>query len=226
MKRYLLMLVFLFLMLIALGNYLFGLYHANSTFEQIRQKLMLIASSSTVSISTDEVLKVPLEQRSEGTADYMVIYDKLVKIKEANPAFIKYVYIMTATDQPGILQYVVDADPVPEIITAKCPTSLPGDQYDARKQPEMLNAYNGPSADKKITSDEWGVFISGYAPIRDESGKTVAILGVDTGAEEVDKAHQKLKQAGFVLLLTVILFLMSFVSLVRFPSLFSPPPGA
>ena len=67
---------------------------------------------------------------------------------------------MTATDQPGILQYVVDADPLPQIITARCQTALPGDKYDARRFPEMMEAYFGASADQKVTFDNWGAFTS------------------------------------------------------------------
>ncbi len=213
MKRFIWIILFTLLFLAALSNFLIYQYRLNDAFNQTRQRLMLIASNSALSISAEEVLKVPLERKSESTPEYLDVYYKLEKIKEANSPLVKYVYIMTTTDQPGILQYVVDADPVPQIITAKCPTSLPGDKYDARQFPEMLNAYSGPSADKKITVDVWGTFISGYAPIRDADGKTIAILGVDSDAASMQLMQKRAKAPGVAVLFTGLLFFLLFAIL-------------
>jgi len=214
MRRFLGIFLFALLFLAALSNALIYGYRLRNNFNATRERLMLIASNAALSIDAEDILKIPLEQRSEGTPAYMVIYNKLVKIKEANPR-VKYVYIMTTTNQPGILQYVVDADPVPEIITARCPTALPGDKYDARAIPEMMSAYNGPSADEKINTDAWGVFISGYAPIRDSEGKSVAILGVDSDAVSMQVMQKGAKVRGKIALFAGILFLISFITLIK-----------
>jgi len=163
---------------------------------------------------------VPLQQRSEGNPQYLVIYEKLLKIKEANPV-VKYAYIMTTTTQAGILQSVVDADPLPEIITARCTTSLPGDKYDARQVPEMLEAFNGPTADKEIIVDQWGTFVSGYAPIRDRDGKSVAILGVDSDARELGALKERTKTSGYFALAIGILFTSVLIFFIKkdFPAL-------
>jgi len=199
------------LFLIALSSFIFCQFRLQDNFNQTRDRLMLIASNSAQAISADEVFNVPLEQRSEGTAEYLIVYQKLLKIKEVNPC-VKYAYIMTSTNQPGILQYVVDADPVPQIITAKCPTALPGDRYDARRFPEMMNAYDKPSADKLITSDAWGTFISGYAPIVDTNGKSIAILGIDTDAAPIQVMQKRAKLAGQAVLVTGFLFVILFAA--------------
>jgi sensor histidine kinase regulating citrate/malate metabolism len=47
----------------------------------------------------------------------------------------------------------------------------------------MLKGYDGPSADEHIEMDEWGGALSGYAPIRDAWGETIAVLGVDIAAD-------------------------------------------
>jgi hypothetical protein len=216
MKRFVWVILFLFLFLAALGHYLIGEYRLRDNFNKTREKLMLIASNAALSIDAAALLKVPLVQSAEATSpEYEVIYQKLVKIKKANP-LVKYAYTMVATEQPGILQYVVDANPAPEIITARCPTSLPGDKYDAREIPEMMNAYYKPSADKTITTDVWGIFISGYAPIRDSTGKAVAILGVDTDATLMQITQKRVKERLDKVSITGILFLLSFATLIRF----------
>jgi len=214
MKRFLWIFICALLFLMVLSNYVFYGFYLRNTFNKARERLMLIASNAALSISADEVFNVPLVQRSEGTPEYQVLYQKLVKIKEANPSIVKYVYIMTATNQPGIMQYVIDADPVPEIITARCPTSLPGDKYDARQIPELLNAYNGPDADKEITTDVWGTFISGYAPIRDIDGKPVAIIGVDSDATSIKNMQKRVRLLGGAAIFTGFLFILSFTTLL------------
>jgi len=214
MKRFLWVFLGGLIFLAALLSFIFFAYRAENTFNKIRERLILIASNAAIGLDADELFNVPLVQRSEGTPEYMAVFHKLEKIKQSNP-FIKYVYIMITTGKPGILQYVVDADPVPEIITAHCPTSLPGDKYDARNLPEMLQAFSGPTADKQITVDVWGVFISGYAPIRDTSGKTAAIIGVDTDAVFVRNMQKDAKLAGRIALLAGIFFLISLFTLVK-----------
>ncbi|MDO8489623.1 MAG: hypothetical protein Q7S42_05915 [Candidatus Omnitrophota bacterium] len=216
MRRFLWIFIFALLFLGALINFLLYQYRLNDTFSRTRQRLISIASDAALSISAQEVLNVPLEQKSEGTPEYLAIYYKLEKIKKENLPFVKYIYIMTTTVRPGILQYVVDADPVPQIITARCPTSLPGDKYDARELPEMLEAYNGPSADRKIATDVWGTFISGYAPIRDTDGATIAILGVDSDGASIQLMQKSAQMRGIIALFTGLLFIISFATLIKY----------
>ncbi len=213
-KRFIWIFLGLIIFLSGLSGFLFTEYRLRSNFNQVRERLILIASNAAISLDADEILKIPLTQRSEGTPEYMSVFRKLEKIKASNPS-VKYVYVMTTTNQPGILQYVVDADPVPQIITAHCPTSLPGDKYDARNLPEMLEAYQGPTADKKITTDVWGVFISGYAPIRDADGKAVAILGVDTDAAFMRGMQGDAKFAAKLALFSGLIFLLSLLTLIK-----------
>ncbi|MCX5698426.1 MAG: hypothetical protein NTX01_01865 [Candidatus Omnitrophica bacterium] len=210
MRRFLGIFITVVLFLLAMGNFIFSQYRLQSSFQQTQERLMLITANAALSIDVEALQKVPLVQRGEGTPEYQAITQKLIAIKKINPT-LKYVYIMTATDQPGILQYVVDADPLPQIITAGCSTALHGDKYDARELPDLINAYDRPTADRKVTTDEWGTFISGYAPIQDVFGKTVGILGVDTDAAWVGLMQKKINLSGRLALGTGFLFLLSFI---------------
>jgi len=213
MKRFLVIFIAAILFLFAAGNFIFSQYRLENALQQTRERLMLIAANAALSIDVEVLQKIPLVQRGEGTLEYQSITDKLVLIKKINPT-LKYVYIMTATDQPGIMQYVVDADPLPQIITARCTTALPGDKYDARELPELINAYDRPTADRKVSTDAWGTTISGYAPIQDIFGKSVGILGIDTDASWVDLMQKKISLSGRLALGAGFLFLLSFIILI------------
>lgn len=217
MKRFIPVAVFAAIFFAALSGYLFLEVRLQNTLDKTRKQLIEIASSAALNVTADEVFNIPLNQWSEGTPEYMEVYRKLEQVKAANPS-VKYAYIMTTTIQPGILQYVADADPLPEILTSHSPTALPGDKYDARSRPEMLAAYNGPAADEKIIPDAWGIFISAYAPIRDIDGRTAAILGVDTDAAAILKLQKTGRGAGKIALIAGVLFLGSLLTLIKLPN--------
>ena len=58
----------------------------------------------------------------------------------------------------------------------------------------MMEALKGPSADTRPMADEWGVTLSGYAPVRDKNGKVVAVLGVDMDARDVAAVRREIIQ--------------------------------
>lgn len=211
-KRYILIFGFGLFFVLALYNLFSYEFTLNSSLESFRGKLKTIAVNASQAIDADTLLKIPLRADADKTEEYKVIYDVLLNIKQRHP-LIKYIYIMTTTDEEGILQYVVDADPLPEIATAKGPTSFSGDKYDARNVPALLDAYKGPSADEEYVEDEWGASLSGYAPFYDKSGKAVAILGVDANASQLAKTRVMTERLLVITLITGILFLLSVIIL-------------
>ena len=184
MKRVLLLSVCGIVFLGALGHILFYEHAKNAKLQEMREELMAIAAKSSPSIDGALLLRIPLTMDGDKTPEYKEIYDILAGIKEAYPV-VKYAYILTTTDQPGIMQFVVDADPLPEIVTARSQRSFPGDKYDVRHLTEIMNAFSMVCADRNINADAWGVTLSGYAPIGGPGGKTVAILCIDMDAGRV-----------------------------------------
>ncbi|MDD5138251.1 MAG: hypothetical protein PHG72_05470 [Candidatus Omnitrophica bacterium] len=184
MKRIVLLSVCGIVFLGALGHILFYEHAKNAKFRQMREELMAIAAKSSPSIDAAALARIPLTMEGDKTPEYKEIYDTLVEIKEAYPV-VKYAYILTTTDQPEIMQFVVDADPLPEIVTARSQRSFPGDKYDVRHLTEIRNAFSMVCADRNINADAWGVTLSGYAPINGPGGKAVAILCIDMDASSV-----------------------------------------
>jgi len=162
-------------------------------FKAIRYQLMIIAQIAALQVDADKLLAIPLNKEGIYSPAYKDIDVQLNKIKQVNPQ-IRYIYIMFKTNRPGTTQFVVDADTIPERVTAldhitrgnpKNPLSFPGDFYDATRFPEMLKAFDGPAADTRLGQDEWGKLMSGYAPIRNTKGEAVALIGVDIMADKV-----------------------------------------
>lgn len=195
-------LVLSFIFVSGLSSLLIHEFAIKSQFNQLRDKLMVIAQTAALMVDADSAVAVPLNREGINTVQYKSIAEKLKKIKAVNP-IIKSIYIMAKTGKEGIWQFVVDPDPV---VKGKrlSPTSYPGDQYDASRFPEMLKGFLGPSADKKLMLDEWGVTLSGYAPVFNKNGKTAVVLGVDISAEDVYNTRKAVHRRGIFVLITGI----------------------
>ena len=181
------------LFVVALSDALISQYAIHSQFNALRERLMVIAQISVLTIDPDVLQAVPLNRGGIHSPEYQAVAEKLRKIKQTNPV-IKYIYTMKRTGKVGSWQFVVD--PEPDSPRGGGPTSYPGDAYDSGRFPEMLKAVDGPAADKRLEIDEWGPTLSGYAPILNDHGQAVAILGVDMAAQDVyiiqNKMHQRL----------------------------------
>lgn len=200
-----LILIFSIFFVMVLSELVIYKFTLDFQFNQLREKLMIIAQTASLSIDADMLMAIPLNQSGISTVTYKTISRQLSRIKEINPS-IKYIYTMTKTEQAGIWQFIVDPSPTLEGPKKKGgPTAFPGDKYDAFRFPEMIRGFSGPSADKKIMVDEWGITLSGYAPVRDNNGKVVAVLGVDMLAADVYMAQRMLH------LRAIMVFLIGFL---------------
>ena len=200
--------IFSLLFVALLGNFILLKYSLKLQFNQLREKLKVIAQTAVLSVDGAELDKVPLNREGINTPTFRDISSQLLKIKQTNPV-IKYIYIMAKTDEPEIYQFVVDPDALTERASKARRASFPGNKYDAHNFPEMLKAFNGPSVDTELVVDEWGKLLSGYAPIFGKDNLPVAILGIDIDASDVYLAEKGLLYRGvFVLLMGVIFSLV------------------
>ena len=60
--------------------------------------------------------------------------------------------------------------------------------------PQLLQAFEKPykaHSDHDFFQDQWGTWLSGFAPIVDSNGKVEAVLGVDVSADHIRKVENK-----------------------------------
>ena len=153
------------------------LYHQihRAVLRQIQERLASVASS--ISVEIDPKTHAFLRSRAdESTLEYRRMKALLRRQMAANPE-IKDIYTMRPGKRPMIWEFVVDADP-------EDPARL-GEEYDTSAYPELRSGLSRPSADQTVTHDKWGYWLSGYAPIRDASGRATGIVGVDMSADQL-----------------------------------------
>jgi len=146
---------------------------------------------------------------SEGTDEeaYASIYHMLSCFLDS--ASVEYIYTMTYADEDNF-QFVIDADPDE-------PAEF-GEYYET--EDEMTVAFGGTAtATVEVSEDVWGAAYSGYAPIKNSSGKIVGIVGVDVNASEISATVLRIINyiisaaiAGFVI---AIIFAIIFAASIR-----------
>ncbi len=183
-----------------LSNFLLYKYSYNSRFSQLREELEFVTQTAALGVDEKVLVQVPLDREGVESPQYKEIAEKLRRIKDSNPQIV-FIYTMAPADKDGVWRFIVDPDPSGREKRKDGPTAFPGDAYDISRFPQMRKALDGPSADMRLMEDEWGVTLSGYAPIRDSSGKTVAILGIDMTADKVRSMAKELNRRALLVLL-------------------------
>jgi len=191
-----------------LSNILVHRVSLESQFQQLRQGLVALTRTSSLMVSGDMLRQVPLDKAGVNSEAYRATAALLRMIRDANPR-IHSIYTMAPAPQGGAWHFIVDADPVEKGKDGRTLTSYPDDPYDASRFPEMEKALQEPTADQKLMVDEWGVTLSGYAPVRDSAGRPVAILGIDMSAKDVFDMERELNRRILVVLaLGIVLSLL------------------
>jgi hypothetical protein len=102
------------------------------------------------------------------------------------------------------LEFVADGVP-PQTGDGEAPKEMPtrpGEPFDASPYPDLLLGFERPAADRGYSvTDQWGIALSGYAPIKDASGHVIAVLGVDMSDVDVAARFKELDRALLVTLL-------------------------
>lgn len=159
-----------------------GFIGYKARFEELRTRLLMTARTAVLSIDPELVRQIPLTETGTNHPAFRAVNGSLARIREENPE-IKYIYLLTRSEKPEMLRFV--ADPDFNLLQPGDDTSRPGDPYDASDFPEMIRGFQTATADRKLVRDDWGLLVSGYAPVRMSDGSAIAILGIDLEAKHV-----------------------------------------
>lgn len=118
---------------------------------------------------------------------------------------VEYIYTMRSRED-GTVEFVVDADTEEG--------ALIGEEYESYDTIDA--ALSGTAAvDDEVSSDQWGSYYSGFAPIYD-GNKIVGIVGVDCSVDSIEeKTDAILKKLFFVELICIIVSIFISVSVGR-----------
>lgn len=176
-------------------------YSVVSAYEigQVNKKIQATAEYAAESIDPDD--HVALEPGDEASDAYNTILSKLREIKASSGVTYIYTFNYVSKD---LLEFVVDSDESGD-------RALIGDAYE--NDPVITEAFQGETQlSLTPVHDEWGTFLSGFAPVKNDIGETIAVVGVDIDISEINALKMKL-----VFLITgCLLGGLFFVSVIAF----------
>ncbi|MDD4628439.1 MAG: HAMP domain-containing sensor histidine kinase [Candidatus Peribacteraceae bacterium] len=161
----------------------------------VRERLTSVAAVAAFQFPGEDIEHIHTKD-DMGSPLFKTLVQRMKKIR-SDVSDIRYVYILRRTENPLELEFVVDADALDSleetdinrdgVIDPSEQQSFPGDRYDISGIPILQkDAFIRPTADVGITRDQWGETFSGYAPIRDASGRVVAVIGIDMTAQNYE----------------------------------------
>jgi|GEM_PF-1090869 len=178
----------------------------------IRHKLVTTATTAARFINPTEFTQI-LSSKDTASPAWKHVAEQL-RTFQRNDQDIRFIYVFASTPETetkGVVQFIVDPmlpndddsngviDPNEE--PAKC-----GELYNARtSSPELLHGLKRPSVDINYTTDKWGQFMSGYAPIINAQGQVLGAVGVDITFSQLRKLRNAFILQCILVIIAVIL---------------------
>ena len=217
-------------LLLAGVNAAVHLLHAQAkgdVFEELRRKVRDLASTAVLLVDPAQVEAVSGPKAAE-RPEARALAATLDAVQEASPD-VHYVWIMRRSGSGGEgegVEFVMGNETYKSlqeldangngILDPEERPVQPGEPFDASHVPELARGFEAPTADRTYeATDEWGVSLSGYAPVRDRAGKAIAVLGVDIKRVDLMEHFAALDRARLVGVLSSAAFaVLAFIGLV------------
>lgn len=170
--------------------------------DNLRERLLSIGTTEVANIDPNDIQDLQVESDWTKPAWSRVVH-QLKKAKDNNPNIVFMYIFRKAKSDPTNMVFVADAESInPYANVDGNPLNEVDANQDGKVEPdgadqlqwpgqfypsppaEAFDAYNGPLTNKNLYSDAYGQVMTGYAPIKDANGKTIAILGTDIRAND------------------------------------------
>ncbi|OHD14770.1 MAG: hypothetical protein A2Z96_01620 [Spirochaetes bacterium GWB1_48_6] len=165
--------------------------------DSLRQRLGDVAAAASLNISAQEHagLKSPEDMKTPVYEKYRV---QFAKLRAVNPD-IRFLYTLRKTQNDGLI-FVLDSGETEEDYSPL------GMDYES-PSPALNLAFQKPygiQVESEFLTDQWGTWLSSFAPILDDQGNLEGVLGLDMSATRVSEYELKMQ-----LLIALICFVVS-----------------
>lgn len=154
----------------------------NSEVQDLQEKLLTAVTSLSASLDIKAIEAVALENNT-----FTDFHRKIIQLFEqvaGKDQDMESIYILRPTVEPTKLRFFVD-------YAKDGNTGKPGELYDATNVPVMLQGFTHPAVENIPYEDEFGLTLSGYAPIYNKDHRSIGIVGVDVDASRLKAIKQE-----------------------------------
>ena len=171
----------LILLVVAAGILGLWVSSRNSAYAGFAHELISLAQEAAAQVDPQLHEQIRRPEQLNGP-EYLRAVEPLRRIRRAVPD-IHYIYTLVLAD--GEAHFVLDAaDPNTRTATGQLDQSGVWEVYHHWSSDLAAALGDGehagvPVASVEPSTDEWGTWVTGFAPIRDAKGRQIAVLGVD-----------------------------------------------
>ncbi|MBN1947682.1 MAG: HAMP domain-containing protein [Bradymonadales bacterium] len=155
-----------------------------SELDGLRNRLLATAITLAVTLDADQISQIDSPEDTS-LPEYQRVMEQFESICSRYPG-ITSMYVLLSTDTPNQLRFAVDYTP-----RDSQDQTTPGDPYDASSLPVMIQGLAEPAVEQEPFRDEWGLSLSGYAPLVTSDGRHVGLVGLDVDATRVDQIKRR-----------------------------------
>jgi diguanylate cyclase (GGDEF)-like protein/PAS domain S-box-containing protein len=143
-----------------------------------RERVRSLARTAAATLESTRIAALAGDAADIGTPGFDAVRDELRRVRDVNPDF-RFVYLMRpARADPDAMMFLADAE------SPESPDySAPGDVYDGPSEALRQAFRTGQPQVEPPSHDDWGYWVTAIAPVRDATGRTVAVLGMDVNAD-------------------------------------------
>ena len=210
-----LFIIFLLTTIAVSGSTIYFIYRiaVEAQLEALRKAVLAIASTTALMIEPEEFKKI--DPSNPVFSEPFKKYNNLLhKVLENNPD-IRYAYTLIETKDPNICNFVADAEYFDrDVMTEQDKKEV---NYDVSKIPELRDkvAFLKAVTTKNYYNDQWGTWLTGYAPVRDKDGKTLAVVGIDMSASKISSFQE------YLTLWSILIFILDVIISIILSALIS-----
>ncbi len=159
------------------------------------------AATIAATIAPDEITPLEGSQADLTNPTYANLKAKLLQYRVAHPEY-RFIYVIGKKENGAPFFYADSED-------ASSPDYSPPGQAYPEATSQLQEVLDGKDSGSDESTDRWGSWSSGYAPIR-EGTTTVAVLGVDQ--EIGSKYSQSMRYAALPLIGSIVAILLFMIS--------------
>lgn len=165
-----------------------------------REALQIRAETAAKAIEAGKILDLRGSENDLGAPSYEDLKIKMVAIREIRPDT-RFVYLMGYDGADKLFFYVDSEDPESEDYSA------PGDVYEETNAAELAAFKHGRSFVEGPLTDDWGTWVTAFAPINNADGETLALLGMDVESSLWYVSIREKEVAPFLMTLFLIMLI-------------------
>jgi diguanylate cyclase (GGDEF)-like protein len=175
----------------------------------------LAASVAQIMALDSKDYRALIETRDIDSEYYKMMHERLASIKRES-SVIKYIYTERRLDSKTT-EFILDAEPIGSENYSPL-GSLDPNNADKEKVfavgKDDLRASNVTIGHRTASGDRWGKLIEAYAPIIDDAGESLGLVGVDMDGEHLYRQFHRINTGMTVANLVIIA--LSLASLLKF----------